>query len=157
LIETHQLTHYFSAHSFLDDAARIAMRGYEPTDSDVVRARLRTIGVQEHRFVFEGGRGSGNEWILYDVGGDRRARARWAPYFDDVDAIIFLAPVSVFDEKLAEDGRVNRLEDTYLLWKALSRNKLLAGVQVVLFLNKYVIICCLMLVLIGLIITMNQD
>jgi guanine nucleotide-binding protein alpha-1 subunit len=70
-----------------------------PTDNDVVRARLRTVGVQEHRFVFEQGmsllffpfslthyqirgltgittrfdpgRASGTEWILYDVGGHR--------------------------------------------------------------------------------------
>jgi hypothetical protein len=41
--------------SFLDDLYRIAHRGYEPTDDDVVRARLRTMGVQEYRFIFETG------------------------------------------------------------------------------------------------------
>ena len=41
--------------SFLDDLYRIAHRGYEPTDDDVVRARLRTMGVQEYRFLFETG------------------------------------------------------------------------------------------------------
>ena len=41
--------------SFLDDLYRIANRDYEPTDDDVVRARLRTMGVQEYRFVFETG------------------------------------------------------------------------------------------------------
>jgi hypothetical protein len=39
----------------LDDLYRIAHRDYEPTDDDVVRARLRTMGVQEYRFVFETG------------------------------------------------------------------------------------------------------
>jgi hypothetical protein len=39
----------------LDDLYRIAHRGYEPTDDDVVRARLRTMGVQEYRFLFETG------------------------------------------------------------------------------------------------------
>ncbi|KAF5362698.1 hypothetical protein D9758_011741 [Tetrapyrgos nigripes] len=38
---------------FLDDIDRIATRSYEPSDDDVVRARLRTLGVQEHRVVFE--------------------------------------------------------------------------------------------------------
>ena len=42
-------------HSFLDDLYRIAHRGYEPTDDDIVRARLRTVGVQEFRFVMETG------------------------------------------------------------------------------------------------------
>lgn len=36
--------------SFLNDVDRIARRNYEPTDDDVLRARLRTTGVQEHWF-----------------------------------------------------------------------------------------------------------
>lgn len=41
--------------SFLDDIDRIASRSYTPSDADVVRARLRTIGIQEHSLVFEDG------------------------------------------------------------------------------------------------------
>lgn len=43
--------------SFLHDGdiERIAKRNYVPADADVVRARLRTIGVQEHRIHFESG------------------------------------------------------------------------------------------------------
>lgn len=121
---------------FLADAERIAARNYQPTDDDIIRARLRTVGVQEYKFVFENGRTVGQEWRLYDVGGTRSSRAAWYPYFDDVDAIIFLAPISCFDEKLAEDRRVNRLEDSYLLWKSVCSCKLLARTQMILFLNK---------------------
>lgn len=53
-----------------------------------------------------------------------------------VDAIIFLAPISAFDQVLTEDHKVNRLEDSVLLWKAVCSNKLLANVDLVLFLNK---------------------
>ena len=60
----------------------------------------------------------------------------WYPYFDDCDAILFLAPISCFDERLAEDRRVNRLEDSYMLWKAVVSSKLLARTSIVLFLNK---------------------
>ena len=38
--------------SFLNDLERIASRSYEPSDDDVVRARLRTLGVQEYRIEF---------------------------------------------------------------------------------------------------------
>ena len=38
--------------SFLDDLDRIAQRTYEPSDDDIVRARLRTVGVQEYRIRF---------------------------------------------------------------------------------------------------------
>ncbi|KAI0331390.1 G-alpha-domain-containing protein [Cubamyces sp. BRFM 1775] len=121
---------------FLNDIDRIAVRDYEPTDDDVVRARLRTLGVQEHRIRFNKGPAAGSEWCIYDVGGSRTQRIAWYPYFDDCDAIIFLAPVSCFDERLAEDRRVNRLEDSYMLWKAVVSSKLLAKTSIILFLNK---------------------
>ncbi|OSC96412.1 G-protein alpha subunit [Trametes coccinea BRFM310] len=121
---------------FLNDIDRIAVRDYQPTDDDVVRARLRTLGVQEYRIKFNKGPATGSEWYIYDVGGSRTQRIAWYPYFDDCDAIIFLAPVSCFDERLAEDRRINRLEDSYMLWKAVVSSKLLAKTSIILFLNK---------------------
>jgi hypothetical protein len=53
-----------------------------------------------------------------------------------MNAIIFLAPISAFDEHLAEDRRVNRLEDSYQLWRAVCASKLLTNTQLILFLNK---------------------
>ena len=69
-----------------------------------------------------------------------------------VNAIIFLAPISTFDQVLAEvaslldgpffhsiglkDPHVNRLEDSLLLWKSIVSNKLLCNVNIILFLNK---------------------
>jgi hypothetical protein len=74
------------------------------------------------------------------------------PYFDDgtlsftrytitnlifvVNAIVFLAPMSAFDQTLAEAREVNRLEDTFVLWKNICSSKLLAKVSIVLLLNK---------------------
>ncbi|EJF60188.1 G-protein alpha subunit [Dichomitus squalens] len=121
---------------FLNDIDRIASRSYQPSDDDVVRARLRTLGVQEHKIKFASGPAAGSEWCIYDVGGSRTQRIAWYPYFDDCDAIIFLAPISCFDERLAEDRRVNRLEDSFMLWKAVVSSKLLAKTSIVLFLNK---------------------
>ncbi|KAI0915678.1 hypothetical protein AcW1_003785 [Taiwanofungus camphoratus] len=121
---------------FLNDVTRVAAREYEPSDEDVVRARLRTMGVQEYRFKFERGQEAGREWIIYDVGGARSSRHAWYSYFDDINALIFLAPISCFDERLAEDRRVNRLQDSLLLWKAVCSAKLLQNVQMILFLNK---------------------
>lgn len=83
------------------------------------------------------GRLTGTEWHIYDVGGSKSSRASWAPFFDDMDGIIFLAPLSVFDEKLLEDTRINRLQDSYELWKQVTSNKVLANTQIILFLNKY--------------------
>lgn len=67
---------------------------------------------------------------------DTRQRHAWVPYFDKVNAVIFLAPISCFDERLIEDPRVNRLEDSLILWKAICSSKLLSRAILVLFLNK---------------------
>lgn len=123
---------------FLNDLQRVTLPDYIPSDDDVLRARLKTVGVSEYRCEMEAaaGREQGTEWRIVDVGGSRSQRATWVPFFDDVDAIIFLAPISGFDQVLAEDRTVNRLEDSVLLWKAICSNKLLANVDLVLFLNK---------------------
>lgn len=44
-----------SSHSFLNDTERILSPGYEPSDQDIVRARLRTTGVQEYMFTLDRG------------------------------------------------------------------------------------------------------
>ncbi|KAK0500867.1 guanine nucleotide binding protein, alpha subunit [Armillaria luteobubalina] len=121
---------------YLDEIPRITAKKYIPTDADVLKARLKTMGVVEHTFLIQSGSNRGVEWRIYDVGGARNQRQAWAPYFEDVNAIIFLAPISAFDQVLTEDPRVNRLEDSLLLWQAVTSNKLLAKVNIVLFLNK---------------------
>ncbi|KAG8905207.1 hypothetical protein FRB99_000476 [Tulasnella sp. 403] len=121
---------------FLDSLDRITARRYVPTDDDVLRARLRTVGAAEHSFAMHSRPGKGTEWKIYDVGGSRTQRQTWAPFFDDVDVILFLAPISAFDQVLAEDRQVNRLEDSITLWADLCRNRILAKVPLVLFLNK---------------------
>ncbi|KIY47327.1 G-alpha-domain-containing protein [Fistulina hepatica ATCC 64428] len=123
---------------FLNDLARVTASHYLPSEDDVLKARLKTVGVCEYKFEMEvnSGRDAAHEWRIVDVGGSRSQVSTWMPFFDDVDAIIFLAPISGFDQVLAEDRNVNRLEDSVLLWKAVCLNKLLANVDLVLFLNK---------------------
>ncbi|KAI0694420.1 G-protein alpha subunit [Cytidiella melzeri] len=121
---------------YLDEIARITATMYFPTDDDVLRARLRTTGVTEHTFSLDHPDFRGVDWKIYDVGGARHQRQAWAPYFDDVDAIIFLAPISAFDQVLVEDPKMNRLQDSLELWRSVVSNRLLAHVNIVLFLNK---------------------
>ena len=55
------------------------------------------MGVAEHNFEVPL-HGKSVTWHLYDVGGARGQRHTWIPYFDDANAIIFVAPVSAFDQ-----------------------------------------------------------
>ncbi|GBE87528.1 G-protein alpha subunit [Sparassis crispa] len=121
---------------FLDEALRVGHIDYEPTYTDVLRARLQTIGVEEHHLTFERLASRGEKWIFYDVGGAREQRAAWVPYFEDVNAVIFLCPMSAFDEVLLEDRSVNRLLDSFNLWKTICSSKLLGDKNFILLLNK---------------------
>ncbi|TCD64088.1 hypothetical protein EIP91_004560 [Steccherinum ochraceum] len=126
---------------FLDDAMRVAAIDYEPSFRDILKARIQTMGVEEHEVVVEAGDHPftgevGSTWLFYDVGGSRHQRAAWAPFFDDVNAIIFLCPMSGFNEFLVEDRTMNRLLDSFTLWKTVCGSKVLANVTFILFLNK---------------------
>jgi guanine nucleotide-binding protein subunit alpha len=51
------------AFSFLSDTVRITQFNYLPTPDDIVRARMHTIGPEEHRIPIEtGGPESGKTW-----------------------------------------------------------------------------------------------
>jgi len=80
--------------SFLDHAIRVTRENYKPrpgvclrlsqylkfvcwlpsTSDDVLRARVTTIGPEEHTIAAEGFNGSGKQWTIYDVGGSRNQR-----------------------------------------------------------------------------------
>ncbi|KAG1815041.1 G-alpha-domain-containing protein [Suillus subaureus] len=139
LMEVEKMRPEEMAGFFLDALDRVTSPRYIPTDDDVLRARLKTLGVSEHRFTMKTGHmGSpmSHDWRVFDVGGQRSLRAAWVPYFDDMNAIIFLAPISCFDQVLQEDPSVNRLADSFLLWKSIVSNPLLKKTELILFLNK---------------------
>ena len=62
--------------SFLDDIERVTSLRFLPSDDDVLKARLKTVGVSEYKFEIElgAGRDTGTEWRIVDVGGSRSQR-----------------------------------------------------------------------------------
>jgi len=120
---------------FLRNIHRIAKREYIPTTEDILHARIQTMGVAEHTFDVNI-HGKLVTWHLYDVGGARGQRHTWVPYFDTANAIIFVAPISAFDQYLDEDTRTNRIDDSLQLFTQICANSLLKKVHLVLFLNK---------------------
>lgn len=120
---------------FLQHISRVATPSYVPSTEDILHARIQTMGVSEHVFDVSI-HGKNVAWHLYDVGGARGQRHSWVPYFDDANAIIFVAPVSAFDQYLEEDPRTNRIDDSLQLFTQICSNALLKNVHLVLFLNK---------------------
>ncbi|RDB15608.1 Guanine nucleotide-binding protein alpha-4 subunit [Hypsizygus marmoreus] len=135
LLDTRKLRLDESAPFFLDNIERIAEPDFMPSNADILNVRLQTLGVMEHTFPINMG-GATYDWKLYDVGGARGQRHAWVPYFDDATAIIFLAPISAFDQYLEEDPKTNRIDDSLQLFTAICSNKLLKDAHLVLLLNK---------------------
>ena len=134
---------------------RITQEDYKPSTDDILRARLQTMGIASHEFSVQVS-GRSIMWHLYDVGGARGQRHTWVPYFDDANAIIFLAPVSAFDQVtqvlsnvcgaiahidlkqyLEEDTKTNRINDSLQIFTMICSNQLLKRVHLVLFLSKH--------------------
>ncbi|EAU90930.1 hypothetical protein CC1G_02317 [Coprinopsis cinerea okayama7 len=141
-----------SAAFFISHIGRITQPDYLPTTDDILRVRLRTLGVIEHNFSVPMG-GVLYNWRLFDVGGARGQRQAWVPFFDDAISIIFLggfassplssphltpsqAPISAFDQYLEEDPKVNRIDDSLQLFTSICKNKIFKDVHLVLMLNK---------------------
>ncbi|KAF9649288.1 G-alpha-domain-containing protein [Thelephora ganbajun] len=123
---------------FLNNALRICQTGYEPTVDDILRTHLATLGVEEHHLALEGGQieQQNQEWVIYDVSGSRTQRAAWVPYFDNVTIIMFVVPLSAFNQVLDEDIPMNGLFDSFQLWRTICNSKILAGVAFIVIFNK---------------------
>ncbi|KAG0249923.1 guanine nucleotide-binding protein subunit alpha [Mortierella polycephala] len=120
-----------SAKYFLDAIDRIAHPEYVPMDDDILQARVRTLAVTEHVFPIDN-----VVYRIYDVGGQKSLRKYWAPYFDDVNAIIFMAALSAYDQPCEDDPGLNRLHECLILFNQIANHKLFELTSMILFLNK---------------------
>eukprot|EP00549_Striatella_unipunctata_P011439 CAMPEP_0118687920 /NCGR_PEP_ID=MMETSP0800-20121206/8643_1 /TAXON_ID=210618 ORGANISM="Striatella unipunctata, Strain CCMP2910" /NCGR_SAMPLE_ID=MMETSP0800 /ASSEMBLY_ACC=CAM_ASM_000638 /LENGTH=411 /DNA_ID=CAMNT_0006585143 /DNA_START=166 /DNA_END=1401 /DNA_ORIENTATION=+ len=116
---------------YMKDIDRIAARSYRPTTQDILLARVKTTHVVVERYLIEG-----IQFEMYDVGGQRAERRNWVDCFDKVDAVIFVAALSEYDQSLAEAKRANRMVEALDLFRSVCNNRAFADTSIMLFLNK---------------------
>ena len=116
---------------FFERLQAVMTSGFIPNDQDMLRARIRTTGIVEHRFEIEK-----NEFRMFDVGGQRNARKKWIHCFENVTAVIFVAAISGYDERLPEDNATNRLHEALNLFEDICESKWFKNTSLILFLNK---------------------
>ncbi|KAK6021961.1 g-protein alpha subunit [Ostertagia ostertagi] len=87
-----------SAPHFLGSIDRIAAKDYKPTEQDILLSRIKTTGIVEVKFQMKN-----VDFRVFDVGGQRSERKKWIHCFEDVNAIIFIAAISEYDQVLFED------------------------------------------------------
>lgn len=102
-----------------------------PSDQDILRARLRTIGITEEAFRLQD-----YTYKLFDVGGQRSERRKWIHVFDSVHVVLFLAAISAYDYVLFEDRDENQMVEALNLFEAISNSPWFVRSSIILFLNK---------------------
>lgn len=110
---------------------RIASPEFLPTEQDLLRCRVKTIGITETSFNI-----NGMKYRMFDVGGQRSERKKWIHCFENVTAVIFLAAISEYDQKLYEDDSVNRVHEALTLFDSICNSQWFAKTSMILFLNK---------------------
>lgn len=128
-------------------------RGVRESEGEVRRRREEEMaergGAREHREAvggeLEGGaswslqrKGRGGEvYRLYDVGGQRNERRKWIHLFEGVNAVIFCAAISEYDQMLFEDETQNRMMETKELFDWVLKQRCFEKTPFMLFLNKF--------------------
>ncbi|ORX84080.1 guanine nucleotide binding protein, alpha subunit [Anaeromyces robustus] len=122
-----------SAEYFFDKMNYFFNPSYIPTNEDILHQRVPTQRISETTIPIVD---STNKLRVFDFGGSRSQRLKWATFFDNVDLVIYIFAISSYDQNLQEDPKVNRLKDAEQLFKQLSRNKILWQKNIVIFFNK---------------------
>eukprot|EP01126_Amoeba_proteus_P062513 TRINITY_DN850_c0_g2_i2.p1 TRINITY_DN850_c0_g2~~TRINITY_DN850_c0_g2_i2.p1 ORF type:complete len:309 (-),score=40.65 TRINITY_DN850_c0_g2_i2:29-955(-) len=104
---------------------------FVPTDTDLLRVRIKTSGILETKFTYQG-----VTFLVCDVGGQRSERRKWLQCFNQVDAIIYLIATNEYDTNIEESASHNSLSDSLQQFKVISELKLLSTVPFIVFFNK---------------------
>jgi guanine nucleotide-binding protein subunit alpha len=111
----------YTLDSFFRDLDRLFAPGYVPNDQDILRCRVKTTGITETLFNV-----GTLTYRMFDVGGQRSERKKWIHCFEGVTAILFLAAISGYDQKLIEDrDTVSYCEHIHVLSERLSHRRLI--------------------------------
>lgn len=120
-----------SAEYYFNNLERIGQDNYLPSTDDVLRSRVRTTGIVQSDFQIKD-----LQFAMFDVGGQRNERRKWIHCFDNVDAVVFVAALSEFDQVLFEDETQNRVDEAVSLFDQIVNSKWFKETSMILFLNK---------------------
>jgi len=116
---------------FWDKIDQIMESGFVPNETDILYVRYRTTGVIDQKFTIKK-----NVFHVFDVGGQKSERKKWINCFDSVTAVIFVASMSCYDEKMFEDQEKNSMVDQLELFEKICNEPVFVKTSMILFLNK---------------------
>ncbi|ORZ33541.1 guanine nucleotide-binding protein G(o) subunit alpha-like protein [Catenaria anguillulae PL171] len=120
-----------SAKYYFEHIDRITQPGFTPTDQDILRSRVKTTGIVENTFIIDN-----LTFRMFDVGGQRSERKKWIHCFENVTAIVYMAALSEYDQRLFEDESQNRMKESLQLFSSICNSRWFTKTSMILFLNK---------------------
>ncbi|KAJ6240782.1 guanine nucleotide-binding protein g(o) subunit alpha [Anaeramoeba flamelloides] len=119
------------AKHYLDRIETISKSDYTPTIKDILMLRVRTTGISETTFTYEG-----TKFCMIDVGGQRNERKKWIHCFEDVTSVIFVSSLTGYDQVLVEERNTNRMKESMTLFSEVCNSRWFNNNSLILFLNK---------------------
>jgi len=120
-----------SSEYFFSEVQRIGKKDYSPNNADIIRVRYRTTGVTEQKMEIHG-----HTFHIFDVGGQRSERKKWIHCFEFVQAVLFVASLSAYNETMYEDEDCNSMADSLTLFEEICNSPWFTNTSMILFLNK---------------------
>jgi GTPase SAR1 family protein len=105
---------------FFDKLNDLRADGYIPSDEDMVRVRIRSIGIDSVTFNLEGA-----SVRVYDAGGMKNERSKWFRVQEEIDGVIFCVSYADFDKLMFEElpWIVPRIQDALELFGDLTHQQ----------------------------------
>lgn len=82
---------------FFPQVQTVFADGYSPTDEDILRARIRSIGIDTVNFDI-----AGAKICIYDVGGQQSERGKWEEVMGSISGVLFCVSFADFDKPMFE-------------------------------------------------------
>ncbi|KAG8869482.1 hypothetical protein FRC20_001348 [Serendipita sp. 405] len=73
---------------------------------------------------------------VISIGGQRSERRKWIHCFQDVTAVMFLVPLSGYDQCIIEERSMNQMSDAMTIWEGICTMEWFKDTSLILFLNK---------------------
>jgi len=108
--------HY--GHELLENAEKIAEKGYTPSFNDILKMRAKTTGFGLTNIDTD----EGERYQVMDVGGMRSERKKWNRHLaennQENNTIIFCVSLCGFDETLREKADANCMLEALKVWES---------------------------------------
>ncbi|KAF9088882.1 guanine nucleotide-binding protein subunit alpha, partial [Mortierella sp. AM989] len=121
-----------SAKYFFEAIDRIGGSIYIPTNQDILLTYDKSLEIAEATAHI-----GAITYRFWDVGGLRSESKKWIHCFENVTAILFVVAISEYDQMLAGDKAVNRMEEAMTLYDSICNSRWFIKTDVILLLNKH--------------------